>query len=464
MEDNDINDDDDFIIEDSSLIRIELLPYCLVGNGAEVSAWDIDEIKIFGKCVSPQPKPIILGEVLTKTGKPVAGVEMQLAENLSFSNNSIETTDASGAYSFNDLERDTVYYLQGYKNNEVRKGVSTLDLVYLQRHLLGITPFVSLHQFIAADINHSNSVTAIDLLELRKLLIGQYVSFPDNTSWRFGALPQEMNGNNISEFKEVYSIENLDKDSLAVDFVGIKIGDINDDIQLKYQSSELESREDHSLIIWIEDQETQPGIPLSVPIKLSQELDVVGFQMALNLNGMELISISESSIPVKSENYSLIDGILRLSWNSNDAIHLSENMTLFNLVLKSSTAESLNKRITLAEQKLQPEIYLENLEVKKMALHFEKPTSLSENINFLRVEPNPVTSHATVHFNISVGGITQIRIFDLSGTVLYELQKNYSTGEHWEEISLDKFHFSKGIIFCQLISNGFTSVEKVLVH
>ena len=64
-------------------------------------------------------------------------------------------------------------------------GVSTLDLVAIQKHLLGITPFTEFDKFVAADINLSETVSAIDIVELRKLILGIYVDFPNNESWRF---------------------------------------------------------------------------------------------------------------------------------------------------------------------------------------------------------------------------------------------------------------------------------------
>ena len=66
-----------------------------------------------------------------------------------------------------------------------RNGVSTLDLVRIQKHLLGIEALSSPYDLIAADANNSESVSAIDLVELRKLILGIYTELPANQSWRF---------------------------------------------------------------------------------------------------------------------------------------------------------------------------------------------------------------------------------------------------------------------------------------
>ena len=71
------------------------------------------------------------------------------------------------------------------RNDDHMNGVSTLDLVRIQKHLLGIEPFTTPYQYIAADANNSESVSAIDLVEIRKLILGIYTEYPNNKSWRF---------------------------------------------------------------------------------------------------------------------------------------------------------------------------------------------------------------------------------------------------------------------------------------
>lgn len=63
-------------------------------------------------------------------------------------------------------------------------GISTLDLVLISKHVLGIEPFANPFQLIAADENNSGSVTTFDILEIRKLLLGIKTNFTAGT-WRY---------------------------------------------------------------------------------------------------------------------------------------------------------------------------------------------------------------------------------------------------------------------------------------
>ena len=92
-------------------------------------------------------------------------------------------TDHAGYAYFESMANE--HTISAYKNDDALKGVTTYDLVAIQKHLLGVGSFSSPYQYIAADINGSENVTAIDIIELRKLILGVYNEFPENTSWRF---------------------------------------------------------------------------------------------------------------------------------------------------------------------------------------------------------------------------------------------------------------------------------------
>jgi len=50
-------------------------------------------------------------------------------------------------------------------------GVSTLDLIYIERHILNISPFTDARQVIAADVNRNGIVSTLDLFLIRRILL-----------------------------------------------------------------------------------------------------------------------------------------------------------------------------------------------------------------------------------------------------------------------------------------------------
>ncbi|MEO5905752.1 MAG: hypothetical protein ABIQ11_03445, partial [Saprospiraceae bacterium] len=135
-----------------------------------------------GNCTSSSI--LAQGHILTAYDDPVELVAVTLTKD----NNPIYsmTTIESGKYL---LVIPPIigqrYDIVPKRNDQHRNGVSTLDLVRIQKHLLGKQLFESPYQYIAADATNNQQVSAIDLIEIRKLILGIYSEFPNNQSWRF---------------------------------------------------------------------------------------------------------------------------------------------------------------------------------------------------------------------------------------------------------------------------------------
>ena len=107
--------------------------------------------------------------------------------------------------------------LQMSNEGSVLNGVSTLDIVLSQKHILGITPFDNQYQNIAADVNSTNTVSALDLVEMKKLILGITTSFNNSPSWKFF--------NAINSADLIFEGAELPISDLNI--IAVKIGDIN---------------------------------------------------------------------------------------------------------------------------------------------------------------------------------------------------------------------------------------------
>lgn len=114
----------------------------------------------------------------------VAQVQMRLVEGNNVKT-TLKSTDTRGNYQFNQVTAGKAYSLIPYKNDNPINGVTTFDLALINKHLLSIQPITDPLRLLAADANRSNSITAFDVVELRKLILGLYDSLPNSPSWRF---------------------------------------------------------------------------------------------------------------------------------------------------------------------------------------------------------------------------------------------------------------------------------------
>ena len=118
-----------------------------------------------------------------------------------------------------------------YDANQLN-GVSTYDIVLITRYIHGLDQLTP-YQLIAADADRSGTVDLADSLELRKLILGTYAELPNNTSWRFVrsdyVFPNPLDPF-TPPFPEEATFTNLTEDVANVNFIGIKIGDLNGNV------------------------------------------------------------------------------------------------------------------------------------------------------------------------------------------------------------------------------------------
>ncbi|MEM1215824.1 MAG: hypothetical protein AAGJ82_09080 [Bacteroidota bacterium] len=86
-------------------------------------------------------------------------------------------------------------------------------------------------RLIAADVNQSGSVTVVDLIQMRKLILNYYDEFPNAPSWRFIPADYEFPIPTNPWFEPFPTQMELSPTSPVANFVphftGIKIGDVN---------------------------------------------------------------------------------------------------------------------------------------------------------------------------------------------------------------------------------------------
>jgi hypothetical protein len=168
------------------------------------------------------------GQIMTEGDSGVEGARVA-ANNF---------TDVNGNYSLLVKENSNVE-IRPFLDRDVANGVSTLDILLIQRHILGVQLLDSPYKLIAADANKSASISAADLVEIRKVILGKSESFVNNTSWRFVARNYEFR-NPTTAFSENFAESILLSAPIVelynLDFYGIKIGDVNGSAKANSQS------------------------------------------------------------------------------------------------------------------------------------------------------------------------------------------------------------------------------------
>jgi hypothetical protein len=406
----------------------------------------------------------ITGNVYTEQDIMVDGVEVRL--NSSISETPIfNITDIDGSYAFTELDMYNNYGISPARNDNPLNGVSTLDLVLIQKHILGIQKLDTPYKIIAADANNSESVSAIDLVELRKLILGLYNELPSNQSWRFVDKSYEfIDANSPFPFVEQIDYTQVDTDMIGSDFVAVKIGDVNFSAQAN-NDHVIENRSAEYRTVAIEDQSFRSGDLIEIPVYLQESMTLEGLQMMMDIDRKTLVvqSIKPGQIEINEAHYNILDDKLAISWNSNTSIDVNENEVMFTVVAQALSTSNLSGKILLADDNMRAELYetsSDDLEVYNMQLRLTNEGNdiftLHQNI------PNPFTHKTKVSFVLPQAGAATLSVMDYSGKVLKVINGNYEQG--YNEITLITQDIAaSGILYYKLETNSHTATNKMIL-
>lgn len=167
----------------------------------------------------------ISGTVKTENNMPIPGVKVWIS---GISGDTV-ITDASGSFVFESLSPNAVYTLGLSKNTSHSNGVTTMDMVRIQRQILSIESLGSPYKQFAADVNRSNGVSTLDLVLMRRLILSIANQFPDVESWQF--FPANYNfedpENPFPELTPNQVLLGALSQSVQIEITGIKTGDVN---------------------------------------------------------------------------------------------------------------------------------------------------------------------------------------------------------------------------------------------
>lgn len=370
-----------------------------------------------------------------------------------------------GQYTFLSLPMKDNYSVSAYKNDDPLNGVSTQDIVLIQKHILGIAELKSAYKVVAADVNNSESITARDISELRKLILGVTTNFVGNTSWRFiNSQQQFADIMHPWPLQESFAYNNLDKDQMNNNFVAVKIGDLSGNARTNLFNGSQARREKWGLNI--QDELVEAGKLISVPFMINSETRLSGLQMELQFDPekVKFLEIENGTISLHDYNLNLnrlSEGVIRISFDQVDGFEADR--ALFNIKLEGLQSANLSSCLVLKTGSIAAEAYDMNSEAADLRLDFVRGDQLVKPGFFLfQNQPNPFSKSTTISFQLPEDGNAQLTIMDVNGRKLRTISKYFTQGYHTVELNKEELAYS-GILYYQLEVNNFRAVRKMIL-
>ena len=385
-------------------------------------------------------RPVVSGTIKTENSQSVKKV----AIDLQGSDANPVMTSSEGQYEFPPMAYGGNYNVIPEKNTDLLEGVSTLDLIQIQRHILNAEPLTTPYQLIAADVNKDNKITASDITLLRKVILGIKEDFGDNKSWRMvdkSFVFPDPKDPFMTPFAENYFIESLDN-SMVIDWVGVKIGDVNNSYVANAADNVVESRNvDYSLIML---EPESIGGERIIPIASSSDLNLQGFQFSARISNAEEVILTSGKLNIENYHYSFVDGILRISWHNSMGTAIKKGEILFNVQIIKSHLNNSAADMTLTTS-IKPELYTSDNVVKSLGL--KNTNNVIRKFELLGNTPNPWDQVTGINFYVPENGDVVIRVRDLTGRVVNTMKEFMTKGEHTVTLSNEQLNASGLLLY-----------------
>ena len=376
-----------------------------------------------------------------------------------------EPTSAAGTYAFTNMPFGGTYEIEPRKDGDDMNGVSTLDLLRIQRHLLGIENLESPYQYIAADANRSGNVTAIDILELRKLILGIHEELPENTSWRFvDANYQFTDPNNPLDeaYPEVYQVQPFASNMAQVDFTGVKIGDLNGSVQANLVSPEVITRSQKESLMIMYDADVKKKTIRFTGMNMAH-FSTAQFSLKWDSDKINVVEVVPAN-PFMKEQFNVQNiekGVLTFAWFDHQP-DLSNQTELFTLRFESKQSDPVFPILTLDKSPTRIEASTLTGEVRSVQLHQALQVNAQNGVKLYQNMPNPFSHITEIRFDLPGNEEVEFSIYDMSGKQVMHQQMEGVRGVNRIQIHKNEINANGVLVYELKTASGIESRRMII--
>lgn len=409
---------------------------------------------------------MVLGEIKTELNDGVEFAAITMNENSTTLNTMI--TGVDGKYVISNLPKNHLYNLVVQRNDDHVNGISTLDIVHLQKHVLGIEALNSPYKIIAGDVDNNHQLSAVDVVTLRRLVLGIDEGFKKNTSWKF--IPRNFVFANPAapfDFPEPYKMPSMEQTEVKVDFVGVKIGDLN--LTAIPNSSKLngvEIREYQPLVLQVEDRFIPAGEAVQVNFYAKDFYGIWGYQFTLEGEGLLITNLIGVGLDIQSEHFGWPrqnQRLLTTSWSQPVMLDLNDGTPIFSATVLAEKAGQLSKMLQVTSSVTPAESYRFGLN-NPIVLQYVAPGGIkTAGLSLFQNTPNPFADETSIGFNLPERSEATLKIMDIHGKVLKVYEGFYNKGYHEIKIKRSDMGLPQGVLYYTIDNKKATATRKMIL-
>ncbi len=443
--------------------NVNIYTFDLNGNPVDTCLAFLELHDTLGIC----PDSLVLsGEVYNESSLMIGDVAVLVSEP------SMQTayTDDNGKYLYEGLVPGNSYTIRPYKNDKPKQGVSALDLVAIQKHLLGYRPLDTPYKLIAADANNSGTITIRDLMEIRRLLLGSIPEFTNNTSWRFVTaeytFPDPQNPW-MMPFPEQRDYVDIDQNMSHQDYIAVKVGDVNNSVT-NLQSGQPEVRSSNKLLLSVDDALFDKDSDIEIPVTVKGYQEISGYQFALQFNP-DLAAFRGVSIPKNSflsdDWFGLTNvdaGVLKTLWSEASERDLADDAVLFTLRLHTKASGHVSDLLSLTDDGLNAEAYQGSDETIIPVKLYVGDKSADMNFEVYQNIPNPFSDGTILPVQVPESALVTLEIYAADGRKVLRRTTWLEAGYHEFHVRSDDLP-QGGVYYYTISTERFRGTRKMIL-
>ena len=292
--------------------------------------------------------------------------------------------------------------------------------------------------------------------------MGIYDEFPNVPSWRFVDKAYVFaNPTSPWGFPEAVNYTGLDSDKKAA-FIGVKMGDLTGNASpIELLGSEATNG---TMEIAIDDARIAAGATHTIEFTAKDFNQFAGYQFTIQLDSrVAFEGFNTGVLPNHSDaNFGLqllSEGIITTNWANAKSVDLEDGDVLFTLTVRADQDVNVSDIISINSVVTAAEAYDNDLETYGVEALFNRASSTFE---LFQNTPNPFSHETIIGFNLPTAGKAQLKVMDVSGRVLTQIEGDYNKG--YNQIALAKSDLgATGVLYYQLETDNNTATKKMVI-
>lgn len=403
----------------------------------------------------------VSGNVYTADGEAMESIMVTVNDDMS---NASETFN-DGSYRFWELPDADSYSIKPHKvEANVLNGVSTYDLVLITRHILGIQSFETSFQMVAADYDASGTITTFDVINLRRLILRMDQDFRYTDAWRFVDANFDFEGisrTSIPEFPEERMLEAVVAGQASVDFVGIKMGDVNNSANPNSLST-IDERNSNELYLSATPQLFDNNYTFTVSAADFNNLSTMQFTLHFDANQLDFQGINSLNLSgLSKDNLGLQDienGIITFSWMDIEGLTLAKDTDLFEL--NFTVKNRVPNASLILNSSLTPAIAHDTAGIP---LKISLQNTLPATVAVVAITPNPVRHSAILTFATETTENAILKLYSLDGKLLQTYEQTAFAGQNEFQIQRAQLATTTAVVYQLQVGTQIQQGRIVLV-